>query len=115
MDLDEAYTDERLAGDAHRTRRPQSPSCSDMAATAKRQRRTDSDAEEVETYGESSNDIVIRDDSDDDEDDEDDDDQFEEVADIADSHPQTAYDSDDSLPELGTVELTIGDAAAASV
>ncbi|KAJ2520913.1 hypothetical protein H4217_001721 [Coemansia sp. RSA 1939] len=112
MDLDEAYTDERLAGDAHRTRRPQSPSCSDMAATAKRQKRTDSDAEEVGTYGESSNDIVIANDSDDDEDD---DDQFEEVADIADSHPQIAYDSDDSLPELGTVELTIGDAAAASV
>ncbi|KAJ1809588.1 hypothetical protein LPJ75_004359, partial [Coemansia sp. RSA 2598] len=49
-------------------------------------------------------------------DDDDDDDQFEDVPDMAPPQPQShgGYASDDSMPELGTVELTIGDDASSS-
>ncbi|KAJ1878924.1 hypothetical protein LPJ57_003128 [Coemansia sp. RSA 486] len=48
--------------------------------------------------------------NDDKDDDDDDDDQFEDVPEMA--QTSGGYGSDDSMPELGTVELTIGDDAA---
>ncbi|KAJ1648042.1 hypothetical protein LPJ64_000659 [Coemansia asiatica] len=89
------------------SKRLASDDCAEDCAASKRQHVTNS-----QKNSNSDLNILYKDDEideDDEDEDEDDDGQFEDVPET--TPPSRGYGSDDSMPELGTIELTIGDDA----